>query len=68
VLKNNTLKIGINVGGKTCLLTLGIADHFKRSPVTIDEAIIRVEDLLRKDKSFEKVLKRIGEKTGKWEE
>jgi hypothetical protein len=28
--------------------------------VTIGEAIIKVEDLLRKDKSFEKVLKRIG--------
>ena len=34
--------------------------------MTIDEAIIKVEDLLRKDKSFENVLKRI-EKNGKWE-
>jgi chromosomal replication initiation ATPase DnaA len=38
-----------------------IANHFKRSPVTIGEAIIKVEDLLRKDKSFEKVLKLMGE-------
>ena len=43
-------------------MTLGIADHIKRSPVTIGEAIIKVEDLLRKDKSFEKVLKRIEKK------
>ena len=50
------------MGGKTCLLTLGIADHFKRSPVTIDGAINKVEDLLRKDKSFKEVLKRIGKK------
>ena len=28
--------------------------------MTIGEAMIKVEDLLRKDKSFEKVLKRIG--------
>jgi hypothetical protein len=28
--------------------------------VTIGEAIIKVEDVLRKDKSFEKVLKRLG--------
>ena len=48
--------------GQTCLLTLEIADHFQRSPVTIGEAMIKVEDLLRKDKSFEKVLKRIGKK------
>jgi len=37
-----------------------ISYHFKRSPVTIGEAMIKVEDLLRKDKSFEKVLKCIG--------
>jgi hypothetical protein len=30
--------------------------------VTIGEAIIKAEGLLRKDKSLEKVLKRIGEK------
>ena len=48
--------------GQTCLLTLEIADHFKRSPVTIGEAMIKVEYLLRKDKSFEKVLKRKGKK------
>jgi hypothetical protein len=41
---------------------LEIADHFKGSPVTIGEAIIKVEDLLRKDKSSQKVLKRIGKK------
>ena len=50
------------MGGKTCLLTLEIADHFKRSSVTIGEAIIKVEDLFRKDKTFEKVLRRIGKK------
>jgi putative transposase len=38
-----------------------IADHFKRSPVTIGEAIIKVEDLLRKDKTFGKTLTRVGE-------
>ena len=37
-----------------------ISYHFKRSPVMIGEAMIKVEDLLRKDKSFEKVLKHIG--------
>ena len=30
--------------------------------MTIGEAMIKVEDLLRKDKSFEKVLKLIGKK------
>jgi hypothetical protein len=38
-----------------------IASHFKRSPVTIGEAIIRVEDLLRRDRSLEKALTRMGE-------
>jgi len=38
-----------------------IADYFKRSPVTIGEAIIKVEDLLRRDRSFEKELKRMRE-------
>jgi hypothetical protein len=38
-----------------------VADYFRRSPVTISEAIIKVEDLLREDKSFEKTIKRIGE-------
>ena len=37
----------MKVWGQTCLLTLEIADHFKRNPVTIGEAIIKVEDLLR---------------------
>jgi len=46
--------------GQACLLTLEIAAHFKRSPVTIGEAMIKVEDVLRKDQSFGKVLKRIG--------
>jgi hypothetical protein len=32
----------------------------QRSPVAIGEAMIKVEDLLRKDKSFEKVLKHTG--------
>ena len=38
-----------------------IASHFKRSSVTIGEAILKVEDLLRKDKRFEKVLRRVAE-------
>ena len=38
-----------------------IAAHFKRSPVTIGEAIIKVEDLLRKDKTFGNKLTFIGE-------
>ena len=37
-----------------------IADHFKRSPVTIGEGITKVEDLLRRDKSFEKALTLMG--------
>jgi mRNA-degrading endonuclease RelE of RelBE toxin-antitoxin system len=36
-----------------------IASHFKRSPVTIGEAIIKVEDLQRKDKTFGKALRRM---------
>jgi hypothetical protein len=38
-----------------------IADHYRRSPVTIGEAIIKVEDLLRRDRSFERALKRMRE-------
>jgi mRNA-degrading endonuclease RelE of RelBE toxin-antitoxin system len=38
-----------------------IADHFQRSPVTIGEAIMEVEDLLKTDKSFEKALKSMEE-------
>ena len=38
-----------------------IADYFKRSPVTISEGVIKVENLLREDKSFERVVKLIGE-------
>jgi len=38
-----------------------IADHFKRSAVTISEGIMKVEDLVRRDKSFEKVLKSMEE-------
>jgi mRNA-degrading endonuclease RelE of RelBE toxin-antitoxin system len=38
-----------------------IADHFQRSLVTIDEAIMNVEDLLKRDKSFEKALKHMEE-------
>ena len=52
----------MNVGGQTCLLTLEIANHFKRRTARIGEAMIKVEDLLQKDKSFEKVLKRKGKK------
>jgi len=33
-----------------------IADHSQRSPVTIGEAVMKVEDLLKRDKSFEKAL------------
>jgi len=46
-----------------------IADHSKRSAVTMNEAIIKVKNLLREDKSFEeafhllgKALKRGGER------
>jgi chromosomal replication initiation ATPase DnaA len=38
-----------------------IADYFKRSAVTIGEGIIKVEERLRRDKSFGKVLKRLEE-------
>jgi chromosomal replication initiation ATPase DnaA len=38
-----------------------IADHFQRSPVTIGEGIMKVEDLLKRDKSSEKALKRMEE-------
>jgi chromosomal replication initiation ATPase DnaA len=34
-----------------------IADHFRRSPVTIGEAITKVEDLLRTDEPFEKMIR-----------
>ena len=34
-----------------------IADHFRRSSVTVSEAITKVEDLLRKDIAFAKGLK-----------
>lgn len=34
-----------------------IAEHFKRSPVTIGEGIMKVEELLRTDKSLKKALK-----------
>ena len=33
-----------------------IADHFRRSSVTVSEAIMKVEDLLRKDIAFAKAL------------
>ena len=45
-----------------------IADHFQRSPVTIGEAIMKVEDLLKRDKLFEKALKRMEENLVKREE
>ena len=38
-----------------------IANHFQRSPVTIGEAIMKGEDLLKRNKSFEKALKRMEE-------
>src|SRR4030042_6796771 len=36
---------------------------FRRSPVTIGEAIRKVEDLLRRDKSLEQSIKRMRENT-----
>ena len=42
-----------------------IADHFRPSSVTIGEAIMKVEDLLRRDESFEKVLKHVKENSVK---
>jgi len=38
-----------------------IADHFQRRPVTIGETIMKVEDLLKRDKTLEKTLKRMEE-------
>jgi putative transposase len=38
-----------------------IADYFRRSAVTIGEGIIKVEELVREDKSFEKALKHMEE-------
>jgi len=48
--------------GPGIFLTVGIYSiiNFKWSPVTIEEAIIKVEDLLRRDSSFEKELTRMG--------
>ena len=42
-----------------------IADYFKRSAVTIGEGIIKVEERVRGDKSFEKALKRMEENVTK---
>jgi hypothetical protein len=36
-----------------------IADHFQWSYVALGEAIMKVKDLLKRDKSFEKALARI---------
>jgi hypothetical protein len=38
-----------------------LADHFQRSPVTIGEAIMKVEDLFKRDKLFEKAIKSMEE-------
>ena len=38
-----------------------IADHFRRSSVTVSEAITRVEDLLQKDTAFAKRLRILAE-------
>jgi chromosomal replication initiation ATPase DnaA len=38
-----------------------IADHFRRSSVTVSEAITKVEDLLRKDIAFAKALRILAE-------
>ncbi len=45
------------IGGNIRYMVKEIADHFRRSPVTIGEAIMKVEDLLRRDRSFQKVVK-----------
>ena len=37
-----------------------IADHPKRSAMTMNEAIIKVENFLREDKSLEKTLHLVG--------
>jgi len=37
-----------------------IASHLKQSPVKIGEAIMKVEDLLRKDKKFGNILRFVG--------
>jgi len=39
----------------------GIADHFRRSRVTVSEAITKVEDLLRKNTAFVKGLRILAE-------
>jgi hypothetical protein len=39
-----------------------IADHFRRSAVTIGEGMMKVEGLVRRDKSFEKSVKSVEEK------
>jgi hypothetical protein len=67
------------IGGKWWQDTMGniyalpelvkeIAGHFKRSLVTIGEPIMKVEDLLKRDKLFEKALKKHGRKFAKREE
>lgn len=38
-----------------------IADHFRRSSVTVSEAIAKVEEQLRKDKAFEQKLKLVAQ-------
>jgi hypothetical protein len=60
------------IGGKWWQDTMGniyalpelvkeIAGHFKRSPVTIGEPIMKVEYLLKREKSFEKAIKGVEE-------
>jgi len=39
-----------------------IGDHFRRSPAAIGEAIMKVEDRVKRDRSFAKALKRMREK------
>jgi putative transposase len=39
-----------------------IGDHFRRSPVAIGEAIMKVEDRVHRDRSFAKAIKRMREK------
>ena len=38
-----------------------VADYFRRSPVTISEAIVKIEDILRENKSFERTVKHLRE-------
>ena len=53
--------VGYLARGISGYMVKEIADYLKRSPVTIGEAITKVKDLLRGDRSFEMALKRMRE-------